>query len=149
MPRQRSPQDLASAVVFVLFGAAGLWFGRDYTLGTAARMGPGYTPMLLSVGLILCGIVVGVRALTRPGPLIEPIVWRTNALVLSAILSFVVLIGSFGLAVATFVVTALSAWGSPESRWKDTLLLALFLAVFSVVVFVYALRQPMSVLGPG
>lgn len=147
--RLQSSQDAGAAVTFLLTGVAGLWFGRDYEIGTAARMGPGYVPRLLSVGLLVFGVVVGLRAVTRPGPAIEPVGWRTTMLVLAAILSFVFLIASAGLATATFVVTVLSALASKQTSWKETIALALFLAIFCVLVFIYALRQPMSVFGSG
>src|SRR5262245_52763176 len=149
MPRLTSPQDGGTAALLVLVGAAGLWFGREYEVGTASRMGPGYMPMLLSWGLIGFGLSVGLRAVTRQGPAIEPVVWRTNLLVLGAILGFVLLIESAGLAAATFAVTALSALASAESRWKETIALGVFLAALCVLLFVYALRQPMAVFGPG
>ena len=44
MFRVRSPQDLGAGVVFVLIGAAGIYFGQDLAFGSAARMGPGYFP---------------------------------------------------------------------------------------------------------
>jgi hypothetical protein len=115
-------------------------------------MGPGYMPMALSLGLILFGIIIGLRAISlRPararGPAIEPIVWRANILVLGAIICFALLIRSVGLAVATFVVIALSSFASKESRWKETIILGVLLAVLCVIVFVYALRQSIPVFG--
>jgi len=152
MIRVKNPHDLGAAVLLLFFGAAGLWFGREYALGTASRMGPGYTPMLLCGGLIIFGLVIGLRALGRGksrtrGPGIEKIGWRTNLLILAAILSFAVLIRTAGLAPATFVTTLLTAMASTESRWKETIGLALFLSLLCVLVFVYALRQSMPVFG--
>jgi hypothetical protein len=135
-------------VLFLLIGAAGLWLGRDYEMGTAARMGPGYMPRVLSGGLVVFGLVVGLRAVALRGPAIEPVLWRTNVLVLGAILSFVFLIESAGLAIATFVVTVLSARAAADSKLTETIALGLFLAVFCVLVFIYALRQSMHVFGP-
>jgi hypothetical protein len=136
-------------VLFLLIGAAGLWLGRDYEMGTAARMGPGYMPRVLSGGLVVFGLVVGLRAVALRGPAIEPVVWRPNVLILGAILSFVFLIESAGLAIATFVVTVLSARAAADSRVRETIVLGIFLATFCVVVFIYALRQSMHVFGPG
>ena len=61
MVRVRSPQDLGAGVVFVVIGVAGYYFGRDLAFGSAARMGPGYFPMLLSVLIIAIGLIVGFR----------------------------------------------------------------------------------------
>jgi hypothetical protein len=57
------------------------------------------------------------------------------------------MIRSTGLAAATFVVAALSAFASSESRWKETIALGLFLAILCVLIFIYALRQSISVIG--
>ena len=35
-------RDVLSGLVFVVIGAAALWIGRDYAMGTPFRMGPGY-----------------------------------------------------------------------------------------------------------
>jgi F0F1-type ATP synthase membrane subunit c/vacuolar-type H+-ATPase subunit K len=143
----KSPQDLGAAVLLLALGVAGLWFGREYEVGTASRMGPGYMPMALSWGLIVFGVIVGFRSFRLRGPAIEPIVWRTNVLILGAIICFALLIRSAGLAVATSVVTVLSALASRESRWKETIVLGVFLAILCVLVFIYALRQSIPVFG--
>jgi lysylphosphatidylglycerol synthetase-like protein (DUF2156 family) len=149
MLRIKSPQDVGAAATFILIGVAGLWFGREYDLGTASQMGPGYMPMLLSVGLILFGIIVGVRAVTVAGPAFERIRWRSALLILLSILVFALLIETAGLLAATFAVVVLSAVASGEASWKETIGLAVFLAIFCVAVFVYALKQPIPVLWGG
>jgi hypothetical protein len=149
MLRIKGPQDIGAAAMFILIGLAGLWFGREYDKGSAAQMGPGYMPMLLSVGLILFGIIVGLRGVTLQGPPIEPRRWLSTLLILAAILVFALLIESAGLLVATFAVVLLSALASPEAKWKETIGLAVFLALFCVLVFVYGLKQPIPVLWGG
>ena len=42
MLKIKSPQDLGTAALLMLLGVVGLWAGGDYTMGTVARMGPGY-----------------------------------------------------------------------------------------------------------
>jgi putative tricarboxylic transport membrane protein len=138
---------LGASVLLLVIGLAGLWFGREYEVGIASRMGPGYIPMVLSWGLIFFGVVVGLRAVKFRGPAIEPIVWRTNTLILGAIICFALLIRSTGLAVTIFVVTALSAFASREFKWKETIALAVFLAILCVLVFIYALHQSIPVIG--
>jgi len=147
MSRIKNPQDLGAAVLLLVIGVAGLWFGREYEVGTASRMGPGYMPMALSWGLIIFGGVVGFRAVRLRGPAVDPMIWRTIVLILGAIICFAFLIRSAGLAAATFVVTVLSAFASRDYRWKETIVLGVFLAILCVFVFVYALRQSIPVIG--
>lgn len=149
MFRIRSPQDLGAALMLIIIGLGGLWFGRELDAGTASRMGPGYMPMLLSAALITFGIVIGLRAVTLDGPPIEPGRWRPVSLILTAILVFAFLINSVGLATATFVVAVLGAFASFEARWKEAIALGIFLAVFCVLLFVYGLKQPIPIFGAG
>ena len=59
--RIKSPQDVGAAIILIAIGLAGLWFGRDYDIGSVSRMGPGYMPALLSIGLLVFGAVIGLR----------------------------------------------------------------------------------------
>jgi hypothetical protein len=147
MVRARNPQDLGAAAMLIVIGLGGLWFGREYELGRAAQMGPGYMPMLLSVALIGFGATIGIRALAVAGPSIERGRWRPVLLVLAAIVAFGLLIASAGLAPATFVVAVLCAFAAQDVSWKEALLLAFGLAAFCAVLFVYALNQPIPVFG--
>ena len=73
MLRVKSAQDLGAGLVFMLIGLAGFCFGTDLAFGTAARMGPGYFPVLLSGLIIAIGLVLGLRGVTVEGPPIEPV----------------------------------------------------------------------------
>ena len=66
MFRVRSPQDLGAGVVFIVIGIAGILFGQDLAFGSAARMGPGYFPMLLSWLIIAIGLMRRVQVAGRP-----------------------------------------------------------------------------------
>jgi putative tricarboxylic transport membrane protein len=145
----KSPQDFGAAVLLMLLGLAGLWFGREYELGSVSQMGPGYMPMLLSVGLVAFGAVIGLRSLATEGPPIDRGRLLPSVLILVAVLLFAFLIDTAGLAPAVFVVTVLAAFASVEMRWKEALALAAGLALFCVLIFVYGLRQPIPVFGGG
>jgi hypothetical protein len=142
----KSPQDLGTALVLVAIGGGGFWFGRELDVGSAAHMGPGYMPMLLSGSIVLFGLVIGLRAVTIAGPAIAPGRWRPVILVLGAILTFAALISTAGLAITTFVTAALGAFASVEARWWEALGLAVFLAALCVLLFVLALNQPIPIL---
>jgi hypothetical protein len=141
MVRVKSPQDIGSGVVFVLIGLAGLIFGSDLAFGSAARMGPGYFPVLLSGLIIVVGLVVGFKGLTIEGPPIEPVQVRPICFIIAAILIFGVLIESIGLALTAILLTIFAAYARPEVKLSETIILGVGLALFTVVVFVYVLGQ--------
>jgi hypothetical protein len=143
MLRVKSPQDLGAGQVFMLIGLAGLYFGSELAFGTAARMGPGYFPTLLSILILAIGIVVGLRALTVEGPPVEPVQLRPIAFVVAAILIFGVLIEFVGLALTAVLLTLLAAFARRDVKLAETLLLGAGLAIFAVTVFVYLLGQPL------
>jgi hypothetical protein len=141
MVRVKSPQDLGAALVFVLIGLAGLYFGRDLSFGTASRMGPGYFPTWLNYLILVLGVGVGLKALAIEGPRIEPIQFRPILFIVAAILVFGFLVNAVGLALTAVLLTILSAYARRGVNLTETILLAMGLAVFGVIVFVYLLGQ--------
>ena len=142
MLRIKSPQDVGAAVVFMAIGLAGVYFGRDLALGTAARMGPGYFPVILSWTIFGIGVVVGFKGLTIEGPRIEPVQLRPILVIVAAILAFGYLIEKLGLAITAALLTVLAGYARRDVSLWETLLLAAGLALFCVGLFVYALSQP-------
>ena len=124
-------------------------FGRDYDIGSVSRMGPGYMPVLLSIGLLVFGAAIGLRAVTVDGPPIATGRWYSSLMVLVAVLMFALLIERSGLAPTTFIVAVICAFATSDAKWKQAVALAIALALFCVVVFVYGLRQPIPVFGSG
>ncbi len=123
MLRVKSAQDLGAGVVFLLIGLAGLCFGSDLAFGTAARMGPGYFPVLLSGLIIAVGLVLGLRGVTVEGPPIEPVQLRPISFIVAAILIFGFLIDSIGLALTAVLLTIFAAYARPEVKLSETILL--------------------------
>ena len=54
----RAGQDFATGMLFALFGAAALYIGADYSMGTAQRPGTGVLPHILSWCLVVTGLVL-------------------------------------------------------------------------------------------
>ena len=71
MLRIKSAQDFGAGAMFFLVGLGALWFGREYEVGTAAQMGPGYFPRALGIGLLVFGAIFVLRGLAWEGPPIE------------------------------------------------------------------------------
>jgi putative tricarboxylic transport membrane protein len=146
--RIRNPKDFWSGLAFVGAGAAFLYLGQDYALGTARRMGPGYFPMVLAVLLVLVGLVVTARGLMRDGERVGSFAVLPMVLVIGGTVAFGLLVRSAGLLAASIVLVGVSAFASPAFRWKQAVLLALGLAVFCILVFTRGLGLPIPVIGP-
>jgi hypothetical protein len=142
MLRIKSPQDLGAAVVFIAIGIAGVYFGGDLRFGTASLMGPGYFPVILSWVIIGIGAIVGFKALTVEGPRIEPLQLRPILVIIASILAFGYAIDRIGLALTTVLLTVLAGFARRDMNPLETILLGAGLALFAVLLFVYALSQP-------
>ncbi|MCC6946518.1 MAG: tripartite tricarboxylate transporter TctB family protein [Bradyrhizobiaceae bacterium] len=143
MLRVKSPQDFGAGIIFIVVGAAGLIFGRELAVGTASRMGPGYFPILLSYLIIAIGLVVSARGLTLEGPPVERIHLRPIFFVLAAILAAGFLLNMVGLALTSVLVAIIAAYARSQVNLLETILLGIGMGIFSVVVFVYGLGQPL------
>ena len=62
MSRIRHPKGFWSGVIFMALGAFALVWGARYTIGTAARMGPGYFPRILGILMLFFGFLLALRA---------------------------------------------------------------------------------------
>lgn len=144
----RNQKDFYSGLLFILFGAAFMWIAQDYNFGTARRMGPAFFPVILSGILIAIGIAIAVRGVAVPDEPMRGFTLKGLVLVIVGTLLFGFLVRSAGVPVATAGLVALSAFASRRFNWKPTLVLAIGMAVFCTVVFIYALGLPMPVRGP-
>jgi len=139
----RSPKDFWAGLLFMGLGIGAIAVGSRYTLGTAARMGPGYFPTLLSWLIIAIGLVLAVKSIVADGPPIPPIHLRPLTAIVAAILAFGALIDWIGLALTAAVLIVGAAYARRDVDRTETFLLAAGLALFTVGVFVYVLKQPL------
>jgi hypothetical protein len=143
-PRTRIGQDVGAGLMFIAIGALGLFLSRNYPVGTALRMEPGYVPRLLCWGIIGVGVITAGRGLLAGDTALTRWHWRPLVFVLGGLMAFRYLIEPGGLIAATVVCVVLAAIGSREVKMTDTLLLAGGLAAAAVALFVYALGLPMQ-----
>jgi hypothetical protein len=142
----RLSADLLTGLLFVALGGFAIVYGSRYAPGTAARMGPGYFPMLVSAGLTLIGIVLVVRALLATGEELGAIGWRPLVLVLAGVLAFGLLIDRLGLLAAGIALVVAARLADRDFRWPETALLATGLTLAAAAVFLYGLGLPIKLL---
>ncbi|MBA2350964.1 MAG: tripartite tricarboxylate transporter TctB family protein [Burkholderiales bacterium] len=143
----RNPKDFWTALIYIAIGLSAIFLARDYGMGTALRMGPGYFPSVLAGALTLIGIVSLFRSFIRRGEPVGTFALRAMALVLGATLLTGFLVRNAGLAIALPLLVLISSYASIKFRFPSALALAVGLTVFCVLVFVKGLGIPLPVLG--
>lgn len=144
----QNSRDFYAGLVFISFGVLAVAGSRNYPLGTAARMGPGYFPYLIGWILTLLGLVIGVRALWLSGEPIKKWAWRPLLMVLGSVFAFAFLVNTLGLVLAILALVVISCLGGGEFRTLEVGILFLLLAALSVGLFVWGLGLPFA-LWPG
>lgn len=144
----KAPKDFWCGVMYFALGAAALWFGAEYPMGTAVRMGPGYFPKVLAGMLVLLGAASLVRSFITPGEPVTALALKPLVLVLAGCTLFGVLLPTMGFIVALFVLCLVSAAASDRFGFEPKVLLGLLaLVVCCTLVFVKGLGVPLPLLG--
>lgn len=131
---------LIAAAGFFLANARGLEFG------TFDMMGPGLVPVALSVTLLMLGVVLLIKGIADAGGEhmhLPRTVLRAVSLIFVAIIAFVLLLEPVGYVLSTAVLIFVAGLASPETRLRETAIVATLLAISSAVVFVELLGVPM------
>ena len=140
--RIRNHRDLWAGVMFFVFGVIFVVLSRQYQLGTAAKMGPGYFPTILGGLLAVLGLIIVIGAFEKHNTelRIERIGWRELLLLLASIGLFGLLLPKFGMVLSIVVLIGVSALASHEFRLRDTVLSTIVLIIMSYFVFVKGLE---------
>ena len=141
----RSPKDLVAGLMFVGIGIAAIVIASNYTLGTAARMGPGYFPRILGILMIVLGAIIGLRSLRLSGPPLPGWKWRPVLVVLGSVLIFGLVVDRLGLVLSTMLLIVMSSAASVEFRAREAAISGVLLALLAVGVFVIGLKLQIGI----
>ena len=147
----KSQKDFFSGLMFMSVGAAFAWGATTYNVGSGARMGPGYFPLMLGVLMAVLGAVITFKSLvveTAGGDKIGSWAWKPLVFIILANLSFGVLLGglpsiklpAMGMIVGIYALTFISSMAEPGWKVKNTFILATILAIGSYIAFVVILK---------
>ena len=78
------------------------------------------------------------------GPQVAKYHWRGPLFVSLSILSFAVAIRPLGLVVSAFATFLVAGMGTPETRWKETVIVGICLTICCSLLFPYALGLPLQ-----
>jgi Tripartite tricarboxylate transporter TctB family len=143
----RNPKDFWAGVIYVAFGLIAVIIARDYGMGTALRMGPGYFPTVLGGLLILIGIIALVRSFLQAGTPLGGFAVKALLIIVGSSLLFALIVREIGLLIALPILIIMSSYASVHFRWPTTLTLAAGITIFCVLVFTKGLGVPLPLLG--
>ena len=147
----KSQKDFFSGLMFMSVGAAFAWCATKYSVGTGARMGPGYFPLMLGVLLAVLGSVITFKSLvveTTGGDKIGSWAWKPLIFIILGNLTFGVLLAglpsiklpAMGMIVGIYVLTFITSMAEPGWKVRNTFILATVLAIGSYMAFVVVLK---------
>lgn len=141
----RDYRDIFSGLALVIIGLAFAWYATDYRLGTVARVGPGFPPLV--VGLIVAGLgaviaVAGARRWVEPG---ERFALRPFIAIIGAIALFAATVRTLGLVPATVLLVAAATFATGRFQPRYVALLAAALTGLAYVIFIAILGLPIMV----
>ncbi len=137
--------------MFVVVGAGFAAGASQYSLGSGAKMGPGYFPLVLGVLLAIIGIAVTITSLvveTEDGDKVGKFAWKPLFFIIAANLVFGASIGGLpmiglkplGLIVGIYLLTYIASHAGEEHNFKEVAVLATILAALSYVAFIMLLK---------
>ena len=152
----KSQKDFFSGLMFAIIGGGFAWGATSYSVGTGARMGPGYFPLLLGILLAILGAFTVFYSLvehTEDGDKVGKFVWRPIVYVLGANVAFGILLAglpslgvpAMGLIVAIFALVIIASKAGDGFDLKEVLILATVLSVGSYLAFIVLLKLQMPV----
>ncbi len=139
----RNKQDFWSGMFFLSIGVFFATFAaKDYTMGTAAKMGPGYFPFYLGILLGLLGAYIVLSAVRKNAEVneVEGFDFRTIGTILGAVTLFGLLLNPLGLFVALLILILVAGFASHEFSLKETLINAAVLIISCYLVFIKLLN---------
>jgi Tripartite tricarboxylate transporter TctB family len=135
-------KDVWAGLFLIVVGVTAVVIARNYTFGTALRMGPGFFPTVLGGFLILSGLYILASGL-RSGETLAGS-WSLRALIVLplALALFGVLIDRAGFIPAMLVLIFGSGLAGTDFRLIELLVFSVLLTALCAIVFVWALGLP-------
>lgn len=152
----KSQKDFISGLMFAVVGSGFAIGAFNYDVGAAARMGPGYFPLLLGVIMAILGVIVTIQALgdtEKSGEKVGKLAWKPMSFIIGANLLFGALLGGIaplglppmGLMISVCVLVVAASMAGGEFRLREAAVLSVVLAAGSYLIFIKMLGLPFQV----
>jgi putative tricarboxylic transport membrane protein len=156
--RIRGPRDFYGGLALIALAIFAFWACSDLPGQQGVSLGAGTAPRLFAGLLGGFGVLIAINGLLFDGPKIEGFAVRGPVFVVVGILAFALMIRGvnlsfiglpvqvppLGLVASTFCAFMISIYGSTEMRRLESLLAAVAMTTFCVVLFAVLLRLPFT-----
>jgi drug/metabolite transporter (DMT)-like permease len=139
----KSQRDFFSGLMFIVVGIVFAVGATQYSMGSSAKPGAGYFPLILGVLMAFLGAIVLFKALTietENGDPIGAFAWRPLIVIIVAISVFGATITTLGLVIAVPILIVISSFAGDEFSWVGVIVNAVVLTAFSWLIFIYGLK---------
>jgi len=137
----KNQQDFWSGLMFSAVGIAFALGATKYSMGTAARMGPGYFPFWLGVLLALLGAVVALGALRAKAEetKVDPFHWKVAGIIIGSTVLCGLTFQFLGVYISIFLLVALCSIAAHDYHWQISFATGIFMALFTWLAFIEGL----------
>jgi len=137
----RNKQDFWSGVMFMALGIAFAIGATKYSMGTAARMGPGYFPFWLGVCLAALGAIVALGAISPRATetAVDPFHWRVAGIIVGSVVLCGIIFTFLGVYISIFLLVAVCSLAAHDYNWKVSFATGLFMVLFVYLAFIKGL----------
>ncbi len=140
----RGPQDFVGGIAMMAIAVFALWASSDLQGMHGFSFGAGTAPRMFATLLLALGAAVTLMGLLVDGEHITRYAWRGPLFVSLSIISFAITIRPLGLVISAFASFIISALGTPETKWKETIIVGICLTIGCSLLFPYALGLPLQ-----
>jgi uncharacterized membrane protein YhdT len=138
--RIKLKRDYYAGALMVVLGVGAAIVGSGYKVGTLARMGPGFMPVMLGVGLAFMGLLIAGTAFASSEPddakfMPDNPQWFGWFCIIAGPVLFIILGEYGGMIPAVFACVFVCALGDKSGTYKSSALLAFGITVFGVLLF--------------
>ncbi|MES2990803.1 MAG: tripartite tricarboxylate transporter TctB family protein [Pseudomonadota bacterium] len=138
----KSQRDFVSGLMFIAVGVIFAVGATNYSMGSSAKPGAGYFPLILSVIMAILGAVVLFKSLTietEGGDPIGSIAWKPLLVIVASITVFAIALPRLGMFLTIPLLIVMVSFAGDEFSWKGVIGSCIVLTIFSWIVFIWGL----------
>jgi hypothetical protein len=135
--------DILGGLLFVTIGTVGAALSRNYEIGSASDMGPGYLPFGIFIIIGILGAIITLQGLAAAPELRDELKLRPVLAVIIGSAAFAALMRTGGFFVATLVLVVIASLADKEARFGQSVIVGTVLGIFGTVIFGIGLGIPL------